>query len=451
MLKEKKHIHFIGIGGIGMSGLALLLHSKGFGVTGSDIEESDNILRLKTAGIQVVKGHFKANIQNPDLVVYSAAIPKDNIEYSTAAEMDLDRVSRAELLAEVCQMTKYSVAVAGTHGKTTTTALLGFILQKAGLNPVVLSGGILKNYTSNIVQGGDFVTIVEADEYDQSFLKLSPDYTIITNIDADHMECYGNMDNLLEKFTTFANQTKTRVILCHDDKNIQAIKSKIKPSTLQYSVKEPVDIWANTIDFSENETTFQLNGIESVTLPLQGRHNVLNSLAAIAVALEFDISHDTLLKILPEFHGVERRLEIKYKSSDHLLIDDYAHHPREITATIKALHAAYPQKNILAIFQPHLYSRTQYFYREFAVALNRAEKIILAPIYPAREKPIPGVTSEMICQELLKLGHENVANCHNEEEILFEVTQKLSRGDIVITLGAGNIYRLHEKLKKVIE
>ncbi len=451
MLKGKKHIHFIGIGGIGMSGLALLLNSKNYQVTGSDIEGSDNTRRLKNAGIEITIGQMQRDLQNPDLVVYSAAIQTDNNEYKAAIEKGIDLISRAELLAEVCQSTQYSVAIAGTHGKTTTTSLVGYLFQQAGLNPVILSGGIMKNYASNIVQGGDFVTIVEADEYDQSFLKLAPDFAIITSIDPDHMECYGSMDNLLEKFAAFAKNVKKKVIFCHDDQNLQTIKNRITRPTLQYSIENPADIWANNLDFSEDKTTFQLNGIESVTLPLQGQHNVLNSLAAIAVALEFDIAHDTLLKTIPKYEGVERRLELKYKSSDHLLIDDYAHLPREISATLNALHAAHPQRNIMAIFQPHLFSRTQNFYREFAESLGLAEKIILAPVYPAREKPIPGVSSQLIFEELKKSGHDNIANCQNDDEILIAVSKKLSRGDIIITLGAGDIFQLHPELKKVIE
>ena len=445
MLKNKKHIHFIGIGGIGMSGIASYLQSKNYLISGSDMEGSENTERLINNGITVTIGHRSTNITNPDLVVITSAISKDNIELQTVIERNIPILSRAEILAEICKLTKYTIAISGTHGKTSTTSLIGFIFKEAGLNPVIISGGIIKDFATNFIAGGDLVTIVEADEYDRSFLKLHPDFAIINNIDPDHMECYGTLENLQENFIKFANQVKNKVILNSDDKNIISILDKINSDKLYFSTLSKTDIFAQKIQFLESETIFYLNDTK-FEIPLLGMHNIKNSLAAIAIALEFEIPLQTIQSALQKYNGVKRRFEIIYQSKKHILVDDYAHHPKEIATTIDGTKKSWPNRNLLTIFQPHLYSRTKYFFKEFAKALSNADKIIITDIYPAREKPMIGVSGKLIFDELTKLKTANITYAEKEENWIKEIIKLKEDGDIIISFGAGDINKIHKQL-----
>ncbi len=446
MLKNKKNIHFIGIGGIGMSGLALYLHEKGFQISGTDLEISENTHRLKNHGIPVTIGHRPDNINNPDLVIYTAAISKDNPEMQTTKQKNIPLIPRSELLAEVCHLTQFTVAVSGTHGKTSTTSLIGYLLAQAGLNPVIISGGILKNYQSNLKTGSDFVTVVEADEYAKSFLKINPDFAVITNIDPDHMECYGSMENLKQDFIQFANQARKKVILCQDDERLKSIASAIKTEKIYYSAYHKTDLFATDISYHNLSTNFLVNSTTEITLPTTGTHNVQNSLAALSIAREFNINPRELRAALKHYKGVERRFEIRFKTDDHILIDDYAHHPKELKTTLEGAKKAWPTRPILAIFQPHLYSRTQYFYREFAEALSLADKVIVTDVYPAREAPIPGVSGKIIYDELQIMKNDNINYAKDKSEWINKILTLKEPGDIIISFGAGDINQVHKKL-----
>lgn len=445
MLKDKKHIHFVGIGGIGMSALASYLQDKGYIVSGSDLEESENTQRLQSQGVRISIGHKSEHVKNADLVVYSAAISRDNQELLAANKKNIPTISRADLLAEISKLTDFSIAVSGTHGKTSTTSILGFILKKAGLNPVIISGGILKNFGTNFIPGGNTVTIVEADEYNKSFLTLNPDYAIITNIDADHMECYSDLKDLQNNFIQFANQVKSKVVLCKDEKNISNISEEIATEKAFFSSNGSGDFNAEDIQFHEGKTTFTLNN-QNFQIPLIGIHNVRNTLAAITVASEFNIGLQTISLILQEYKGVNRRFEIIYQDENNIYVDDYAHHPEEIRKTINAAKNSWKNKNILAIFQPHLYSRTQFFYKEFAQALSEADKVVVTNIYPAREKPITGVTGKMIFDALLRLKNTDIEYAATEKEWVEKVLKIKAKNDLIISLGAGDINKVHQQL-----
>lgn len=450
MLKDKNHIHFIGIGGAGMSALAGLL-AKDHIITGSDTEKSDYTRRLKKLGITIYFSHKVQHIKDSDLVVYSSAIDNENTELAAAKSQGVPVISRAELLAEVCQKTQYSIAVSGTHGKTGTTALLGWVLAEAGLNPVILAGGIMKNFNSNFLPGGNLVTITEADEYDRSFLTLHPDYSIITSLDEDHLECYGSRENLQENFIKFANQTQKHVVLCQDDSNIATISQGIKVNKTFYSTEKIADFYADAIQFQRGNTHFQVNNQHQLTIPLTGLHNVRNTLAVIAVANHFDISMEQIKSALEKFDGVERRFDILLKNEDHILIDDYAHHPKEIMATLTGIKKSWPDKKIMAVFQPHLFSRTQKYYREFAQALLLADKIFITEIYPAREKPIPGVSGKQIADEIKKLHDHPVFYMDDMSELPAKIMARKEAGDLIITMGAGNINIINEELINLLE
>jgi UDP-N-acetylmuramate--alanine ligase len=448
MLNNKKYIHFIGIGGIGMSGLAAYLQYKGFKITGSDLENSENTERLQRQKIPVIIGHSAANISNPDLVVYTSAINDDNPELQAAQHKKIPITSRAELLAEVCKLTRYTVAVAGTHGKTTTTSMLGVIFKEAGLNPVVISGGIIKNVATNIVTGGDYVTVVEADEYDQSFLHLHADFAVITNIDEDHMECYGDLKNLKHHFLQFAGQVRQSLVLCRDNESLTDLATDTNCRKIYYSTTTKSDIFADKITYHETETKFFLNGKEKISMHSPGLHNVQNALAAIAVAREFNIDTETIKSALAKFQGVKRRFEIVFQNNDHILVDDYAHHPEEVRATISSAKNSWPHRQLLVIFQPHLYSRTQYFYKEFANALAKADKIVVTDIYPAREKPIKGVSGKMIFDELQKNKTSQIAYAPKEADWAEKLMALQKPEDIIISFGAGDINKVHKTLIK---
>jgi|TARA_B100000287_G_scaffold418793_1_gene456225 UDP-N-acetylmuramate--alanine ligase len=450
MFKKVKSIHFIGIGGIGMSGIAELLNNLGFRITGSDIKASENVKRLESQGINVSIKHSPNNIKNADLIVYSSAVPLDNPEILAATSKSIPIIRRAEMLGELINLKRTSIAVGGTHGKTTTSSMIGMILENSGYDPTLVVGGLVSNLNSNVKLGSGEIIVVEADEFDRSFLALKPTIAIVTNLEVEHTDCYKDLNDIEIAFLQFCKSVPFygTVILCADSDSLMNIMPKINSPTTTYGLNKNSDYRAKNIEYSENRSKYNLlyknKDLGKIKINVPGEHNVLNSLASIALGLELDVPLDQLKKGINSYKGVRRRFEIKKNKTDIFVVDDYAHHPTEVEATIDAAKNGW-SKRIVCVFQPHLFSRTRDFFKEFAEALFKSDIIIITKIYPAREKPIDGISSKLILDELNHLGHssthhlENLGNLNN---ILEEIVQS---GDMVITMGAGDIWRYSNK------
>jgi len=447
MLKKTKNIHFIGIGGIGMSGIAEFLYYQDFQISGSDLIESDRTKHLSNLGIEVSIGHSSKNIKDIDIVVYSSAVNMDNIEILTSKDKNIPVIRRAEMLAELLKLKETSIAISGTHGKTTSCSMLSSILIEANLNPTVIIGGIVNNLGSNTISGEGNIILVEADEFDRSFLSLQPSMSIINNLDLEHTDCYKNLDEVKDAFINFANSSHFYGLtgLCIDDINIQDIINKIKRPYRTFGITSKANIRADKIRFEGFYSKFKLfvenKFITDITLAVPGKHNIQNSLAAITIALELNVSIDTIKQGLEKYTGVKRRLEVKHQlKNGTILIDDYAHHPTEVEASISAIKKSFNNR-IVTIFQPHLYSRTINFYQDFAKALSLSDFSILLDIYPSREKPIDNVTSQLIYDEMLKIGHTKTF-LNKDISLIPKIIKDIHKeGDIIITMGAGDIYK----------
>ena len=447
MLSRTKKIHFIGIGGIGMSGIAELLHSLQFIITGSDLNVSDRTNHLSNLGINIKIGHSNKNINNPDLVVYSSAVKLDNIEIVESQNKSIPIIRRAEMLGELLKLKKTSIAISGTHGKTTTCSMLSSILFEAKLNPTLVIGGIVNNFGSNAISGKGDVIVVEADEFDRSFLSLKPTMGIINNLDLEHTDCYKDIDDLKNTFITFANALPFYGIigLCLDDDNVKNIINKIKRPYKTFGLTQEADIHVEDIQYSGFNSNFKLFNnnqfLIDINLPSLGKHNIQNSLAAITMALELGIDIKIIKKGLNKYNGVKRRLEVTHSlDNGTIFIDDYAHHPTEVKASISAIKKSFSNR-VVTIFQPHLYSRTLNFYNDFAKALSLSDVLILLDIYPAREKPINNVSSKLIYNEMIKNNYKDIF-LNNDISILPEMINKIHKnGDIIITMGAGDVYK----------
>ncbi|MBN2602419.1 MAG: UDP-N-acetylmuramate--L-alanine ligase [Candidatus Marinimicrobia bacterium] len=444
MFGKLKNIHFIGIGGIGMSGIAELLHHWGFTITGSDARYSDNIARLEKNGIRIFIGHHRENFKNADAVVYTSAVRADNPELLKARELGIPAIKRAKMLGEILRTKPNSIAVSGTHGKTTTTSLVGHIFSETGRDPIIISGGVIKGLNTNVRIGSGDTIIVEADEYDHSFLQLYPTHILITTIDEEHLEIYGNMANLTKDFTQFANRIPFygKVIVNGDDCNNQSILPDLTVPVDTYSLNESTSINARNIILHHYESSFDVyHGNEklgNIHLPIPGRHNVQNSLAAISIGLEYGIDFKDIKKAVESFSGVQRRFEIVFQNDNVMLVDDYAHHPSEIKATLSAARQGW-NRRLVAIFQPHLYSRTQLLYRKFAEELERADVIVIVDVYPAREKPITGVSGQLIEGILRTKGIPDVHYVRKLTDVPALIRSLYKPGDMIITLGAGDV------------
>ncbi len=447
VFKRRKHVYFIGIGGIGMSGLAEILLSMGHRVTGSDRQLSEITDYLQAQGARIFAGHHAENVRDVDFLIYSSAIPKDNPELRRAREMGIPTMRRAELLGQIFNR-HFGIAVAGTHGKTTTTAMIGQILLQAALDPTIIVGGRLHNLMTNARLGGSDYLIAEADEYDRSFLTLFPRIAVMTSLEADHLDIYRDLDDLKRAFAQFAHQVTFDgvIIFCNEDGNLQSIQTNFKNTTLTYGLNDQSQIWAAHIQFKEDQTLFEVhNGKErlgTITLQVPGEHNVLNALAAITVGLELEIDFKTIARGLAEFKGVERRFEKHGLVNDILIVDDYAHHPTEIKATLQGARNGW-QRRIVAVFQPHLFSRTRDFYNEFAQALQQADLAVVTDIYPAREEPIPGVTGALITNAMGPKGHF----LKEKEDVFAFLKRQLRPGDLLLFMGAGTINKWAEDFK----
>jgi len=455
MLGRTRKIHFIGIGGIGMSGIAEFLHNQGLEISGSDMKKTDITAHLEDIGIQVTEGHDPELIKDADVVVKSSAVKDDNQEIVAARAMKIPVIRRAEMLAEITRMS-FSIGISGTHGKTTTTSMAGLVLETAGLDPTIIVGGKVKNFGSNNVMGSGKYIVVEADEYDHSFLSLTPCIAGITNVDEDHLDCYRNLDDIKGAFIEYANKVPFfgSVIACLDDPGVQAILPDINKKIVTYGLSRQADIQALNITMKNFTTSYDLAfkgyKLGRIKMNVAGKHNIQNSLLAAAIGLELDLPFKSIQDALAKFSGVYRRFDLKGEAQDITIYDDYAHHPTEIIATLEGFKDSVDRR-IVALFQPHLYSRTRDLYEKFGKAFFSCDCLILAPIYPAREQAIPGVSSKLIADVAIQSGHHQVHVIDENAKIVAETIALLKPKDILITIGAGNIWQYGEEILKTLK
>jgi len=455
MYLKKYHIHFVGIGGIGMSGIAELLLNLGYKVSGSDTSSSDLTRRLESLGGIIFEGHSQEQIQGADVVVTSSAVGPENPEVVAADQASIPVIPRAEMLAELMRL-KYSVAVAGAHGKTSTTSIIASVLDKGGLDPTVVIGGKLKSIGSNALLGeGDYI-VAEADESDGSFLKMSPTIAVVTNIDREHLDYYRDLNHIKEVFLSFIDKIPFYgiAVLCLDDEPIQDIIPHIHKRFTTYGMSTQADFQAKDIVFEGLKSKFQVyhlgKELGSITLNLPGVHNVYNSLSSIAVGTELDIPFDVIRSALQTVEGVQRRLEIKGESKGIVVIDDYGHHPAEIKVTLEAVRGSWPEKRIVAVFQPHRYSRAQALFDDFTRSFYQSDIVVVLPIYSAGEEKIEGVTGLALFEGIRSHGHRNVVYVEDFQAAVLYLKEALVFGDILLTLGAGDVWKLGEMILKEI-
>ena len=454
---KTKHIHLVGIGGIGMSGIAELLLNLDYFISGSDLRKTEVTEHLSDLGGKIFLGHRPQNINGADVVVFSSAVKGDNQEIVEARERSIPVIPRAEMLAELMRL-KYGIAVAGSHGKTTTTSMIASILTKGGFDPTVVIGGRLNIWGgSNARLGRSDFLVAEADESDGSFLALSPSIAVVSNIDYEHIDFYRSMNNLRKTFIDFINKIPFygRAILCVDDKEVQGLIPKLTKSYLTYGLNPQSDIRASGISKEGLNTTFdvifknRLAGNVAISIP--GEHNILNALAAVGVGLELDIDFKYIMEGLKNPGGLKRRLEIKDEKGGILFLDDYGHHPTEILATLSAAKECWPDRRLIVVFQPHRFTRTRDLYDKFVISFNQADFLIITPLYGAGEEPIPGVDSRTLYQGIRNHGHRAVVYCDSTEDTISEVLDQIRTGDIVLTLGAGDIHLVGSDLLKRVE
>src|SRR5215468_4178761 len=451
MFKRIKHVHFVGIGGIGMSGIAEVLLNLGYKVTGSDVRATTITARLEQLGATIYPRHAADNVKNAHVVVTSSAVRADNPEILEAQRRKIPVIARAEMLAELARL-KYSVAVAGTHGKTTTTSMIATILDRAGVDPTVVVGGLLNTIGSNARLGkGDFI-VLEADESDRSFLLLSPTIAVVTNIEADHLDHYRDLDDIQSAFLSFINKVPFygAAILCVDDPVVQSLIPQVKRRIVTYGTAATADVCITDVKLQGLGSVFKVrfNGsaAHQLTLNVPGMHNVLNATAAFAAARDMDIDPNTIAAALHTFKGVDRRFQIK--SQDGItVIDDYAHHPTEIRATLSAAKGG-NFKHIFAVFQPHRFTRTFHLFDDFARAFNLADAVFILDIYPAGEAPIEGITTPALIEKIKSFGHKNAVYAPNFETIESYIAEHATSGDAVIVMGAGSVTKLSDTLSQ---
>lgn len=447
MYGKIRKIHFVGIGGIGMSGIAEVLLNLGYQVSGSDLRESETTLRLTRLGGEISFGHVAENIGDADVVVTSTAVRVDNVEVVEAYRLHVPVIPRAEMLAELMRM-KYGVAVAGTHGKTTTTSMVATVLTNGGLDPTAVIGGRLDAFGSNAKLGQGKFLVAEADESDGSFMHLSPTIAVVTNIDEDHLDYYSGLDEIKTIFVDFINKVPFYglAVLCLDDQNIQEIIPQVKKRFMTYGLATQADIYATDIVHSAEATSFKVHDREGllgdISLQMPGRHNVLNALATIAVARELGLSFARIAEGFNGFGGVQRRFQILTTTNDVMVVDDYGHHPVEVKATLAAARAGWSERRVVAVFQPHRYSRTQALFEDFTTAFYDADHLVVMDIYAAGEDPIPEISAESLVSGISNHGHRDVHYCHDQDTVLEHLEAEVRPGDLVITLGAGSIWQV---------
>ncbi|MDR3330952.1 MAG: UDP-N-acetylmuramate--L-alanine ligase [Endomicrobium sp.] len=450
MLRKNKNIHFVGIGGSGMSGIAEILMKLGHNISGSDLRKTETTEHLQEIGVRIYIGHDAKNIKFANVIVVSTAVKKNNVEILAALSQKIPVILRIEMLAELARL-KYAITIAGTHGKTTTTSLTSLVLDEGGFDPTIVVGGKLKNLQTNAKLGKGEYIVLEADESDGSFLKLSPIVTVVTNIDNDHLDYYGNMENLKNAFLKHINSIPFYgvAVLCSDNEIVKELIPKVSKKYVTYGFRGKPDIRALNVKIVKNYTSFDVvymnKKIGNVCIKIPGDHNVLNSLAAIGVGIWLGVPFNLIARAINKFDGVGRRLEIKGEKNGITIIDDYAHHPTEVTATLKAIKHFWPKRKLVVLFQPHRYSRTRILFSEFGESFLDADFVSVLDIYSAGEDPIESVTSDLILRSIANY------KCKTEKFLsLCEFSKTLSSGDVVLTLGAGDVWKKGEELLTLI-
>ena len=450
-LGKTRNVHIVGIGGAGMSAIAELLLKSGFSVSGSDMASSEVTEKLRERGAVIHQGHLPENVGASDVVVYSSAVrPESNVEILAAQKLGIPVIKRDEMLGELMRH-KSGICVSGTHGKTTTTAMVATMLLDAGESPTVMIGGVSDFLKGSTVVGEGKYMVIEADEYDRAFLKLTPTIAVVNSLESEHMDTYGTMDNLRDCFAEFANKVPFygRVICCVDWPEIRRIIPRLNRRYTTFGIEEQADVMASEIEPGEGGSTFTVEAFgeryPGVRLGVPGRHNVLNALAAFSVGLEIGLEPERIIAGLAKYSGMRRRFQHKYRGDDGLLvIDDYAHHPSEVKATVRAAREGWKKNRIVAVFQPHLYSRTAEFAGEFGWALSRADMVFVAGIYPSREKAedYPGITGELVAEAARTAGAKKVHFAGESEELLSALRDEAAPGTLFLFMGAGDITHL---------
>jgi UDP-N-acetylmuramate--alanine ligase len=447
MYKRYQHIHFVGIGGVGMSGIAEILLTLGYRVSGSDQKRNETIERLERLGAKVFIGHAATNVEGVHVLVYSSAVSRDNVEVQTARQSQIPTIPRAEMLAELMRL-KYGIAVAGTHGKTTTTSMVGAVLAEGRFDPTIVVGGRVTSLGSNARLGQGEYLVAEADESDGSFLKLAPTIAVVTTVDAEHLDHYGSLEAVREAFLAFVNKVPFygAVVLCLDQPNIQMLIPRIEKRIIPYGLESGAELVARRLTLSGMTSRFDVYHrgalLGECTLQIPGRHNVLNALAAIGVGLDLEIAFPSIQKALAGFAGVQRRFQIRGTAGGVTVVDDYGHHPAEVRATLAAAKAGFDSR-IVTVFQPHRYSRTLHLRQEFLTAFNQADVLVVMDIYAAGEAPIPGVSAADLAEGIRAHGHRNVTYLGSDRMRIVDYVCEISRpGDLVLTLGAGDVSQL---------
>jgi len=448
-MRNTQRLHFVGIGGIGMSGIAEILLNLGYAVSGSDLALSTVTRRLQQQGATVYQGHAAAHVQGADVVVISSAVKSDNVEVLTARAQHIPVIPRAEMLAELMRM-KYGVAIAGTHGKTTTTSLVATILAYGGLDPTVLIGGRLNSLGSNAKLGQGEYLVAEADESDGSFLLLSPTISVVTTVDAEHLDFYGDLAAVQRAFVQFINKVPFYgcSIICLDQPHIRSLVPQIRRRCITYGLTTPADYIAHNLRLAGLRSHFEVfrtgERLGQFSLNLPGTHNVANALAAIAVGVELDIPISAIAQALEEFSGVHRRFDRRGVRDGITVVDDYGHHPEEIRQTLRAAKAVWPEARLVVVFQPHRYTRTHLLLQEFCTAFHDADALVLLDIYAAGETPLPGVTTGLLYEALISQGQREVYYLRERPEVVPFLRRYLHTNDILLTLGAGDVWQVGE-------
>jgi UDP-N-acetylmuramate--alanine ligase len=455
MYQKKYHIHFVGIGGIGMSGIAELLLNLGYKVSGSDLQTSEITERLKGLGGIIFAGHGADQINGADVVVTSSAVGRDNPEVLAAERISIPVIPRAEMLAELMRL-KYSVAIAGAHGKTTTTSMVASVLAQGGLDPTVVIGGKLKGIGSNAVLGkGDFI-VAEADESDGSFLKFSPAIAVVTNIDREHLDYYQDLETIKAVFLDFIDRIPFYglAILCLDNESIQDLIPKIKKRYTTYGMSSQADFQIRDVVYEKRRSSFSVyrqgHKLGRFTLNLPGIHNVYNATAGIATGVELEVPMDAIESALQTLEGVQRRLEIKGEVNGITVVDDYGHHPTEIKTTLQAIEECWPDNRKIIVFQPHRYTRTQALFDDFTRSFYQSDVLLVLPIYAAGEQNIEGITGRKLCEGIKAHGHKEVLYSEGQEDAIDYLRKNLKSGDVLLTLGAGDVWQVGTEILKAL-
>ena len=444
----------IGIGGTGMNGIAEVLLNQGYRVSGSDISQNEATERLSSLGADIFIGHRAEQVGNADVVVISSAIDETNTEVAAARHKKIPIIPRAEMLAELMRM-KNGIAIAGSHGKTSTTSMIAHVLEKADHDPTIIVGGRLNTLGAHAKLGqGDFI-VAEADESDRSFLYLSPFIAVLTNLDEEHLDQYGNVEEIKKTFINFANKVPfyCPIVLCLDDANLQSLIPSLERRIITYGFSAQADIYTRDQIFDEFSSTSTLfykgEKIGNLRLKVPGKHSILNAMAAVAVGIDLDISVPLILKGLESYGGIGRRFELKKSVEGILVIEDYAHHPTEIMATLDAAKEVW-KRRIVAIFQPHRFTRLQFLMKEFGTAFNQADALIISKVYAAGEKPIAGISGKVLTQKIQELGHKNVHFVPELDGIPAFIKKIAQAEDMIIVLGAGSIYKIIPKIIEIL-